>query len=184
MRPIIAEARQQNRRRHIAHDLAGNDRHFKRMTAHQGCRQRVERRHALHIADENEEHDEGQRQPPIDLPERLAIGEQEHAEHHDAHHPDRHQVAHHQQAQQEQCRIHPHAPAAMAGTIAGQADFVRLRLVWLRSKHPAFDILPVKIGEPAYFLAAERHRNHQNQQYRSNKRIRGHDAEELSGRHA
>ena len=72
----------------------------------------------------------------------------------------------------------------MAGTIAGQADFVRLRLVWLRSKHPAFDILPVKIGEPAYFLAAERHRNHQNQQYRSNKRIRGHDAEELSGRHA
>ena len=68
-------------------DLAGADRHLQRMAADQRARQFVEFGHALHVADEDEEHAEGERQSPIHVFEYAPIGEQEHDDHDHAHHP-------------------------------------------------------------------------------------------------
>ena len=85
--PLVTEAGKQNRGGHIADDLAGRHRHFQRMAADQRARQLVELGHALHVADEDEEHAEGERQSPIHVFEYAPIGEQEHDDHDHAHHP-------------------------------------------------------------------------------------------------
>ena len=60
---------------------------LQRMAADQRARQFVEFGHALHVADEDEEHAEGERQSPIHVFEYAPIGEQEHDDHDHAHHP-------------------------------------------------------------------------------------------------
>ena len=182
--PLVTEAGKQNRGGHIADDLAGRHRHFQRMAADQRARQLVELGHAFHVADEDEEHAEGERQSPVHVLEHLAVADQERGEHDHAHGPQGDEVTDGEQTDDEQQRVDDGAPAAIARAVAGDTDLVGLVLAAFRREHALFDAGAVERLEFGHRLFAEHDAADDDQHHRRGRRIRCHDADHLRRRHA
>ena len=129
-----------NRGRHVADELAGRRRPLPAdapPTSERG--QLVEFGHALHVADEDEEHAERERQSPIDVcgtrggrMSRNATNTMTHINHSGI----KSLTASKQTTNNS--RVYDRTPAAITGTVAGHANLVRLRPVGMRGEHVLF----------------------------------------------
>ena len=108
--PVGGKAREQDRRRHIGDELAGQGRDQQRVTGEERREKRADRRDTHHVPRENEKTDKGQEQRIIHGEERPPVGKEQYRHHRRECHIIREQAEHGEDHEQKHPEIERGAP--------------------------------------------------------------------------